>query len=216
MSAFSSALAKNKFIDLLTQRDADKALREALRLGAEFAVNKLGQTNGYWQDKLVQIALPKSLAKAQQTLKPWGMSGSLDQLHETMNRAAEQAAPFAKSLFFDAIAKLTLTDAIAIVKGETTAGTQYLQTTTTPALTQAFMPPVTLALENTGAVKALDRAMTGAGVRMFIKEEPKTYLAKHATGAALQGLFTYIGREESSIRADPKKRISNILQSVFG
>ena len=200
----------------LNQSDAQLGLKEALSLGAVASVTRLSKPDGYWADKVVQIALPKSLRKVQQTLKPLGMSGALDEVHENMNHAAEQAAPVAKDLFLDAIKSMTITDAISIVRGGPTSGTQYLQKATTPRLTTLFTPPMTKALENTGAVKALESAVKRNGLGSYLKQDPKTYLGNYAVTQALSGLFHYVGSEESAIRTDKNKRNSAILKAVFG
>jgi hypothetical protein len=200
----------------LTNGEADTGLREALSLGAVAAVTRVGKNDGYWGDKLIQIPLPKTLAKIQKTLKPLGMSGALDEVHSAMNHAAETAAPVAKDLFLDAIRSLTLKDAIGIVKGGPTSGTDYLKGATTPRLTTLFTPPIGDALQKTGAVTALDRAIVRNGLGAYVKEDPKTYLSKHAVGYALSGLFYYVGTEEAAIRTDPAKRTSDILRRVFG
>lgn len=200
----------------LTNAQADSGLREALSLGAAAAVTRVGKADGYWGDNLIRIPLPDTLSKVQRTLKPLGMSGALDDVHLKMNRAAETAAPVAKSLFIDAIKALTIQDAIGIVKGGPTSGTQYLQKTTTPRLTTLFTPPIQTALQDTGAVQALDRAIQRNGLNSYIKKEPKVYLSEFAVGKALGGLFHYVGTEETAIRTDPAKRTSAILRTVFG
>ncbi|UDF04137.1 DUF4197 domain-containing protein [Asticcacaulis sp. AND118] len=200
----------------LTNAQADSGLREALSLGAAAAVTRVGKTDGYWADNLIRIPLPDTLSKVQRTLKPLGMSGALDDVHLKMNRAAETAAPVAKSLFVNAIKALTIQDAIGIVRGGPTSGTQYLQKTTTPRLTTLFTPPIQTALQETGAVQALDRAIQRNGLNSYIKKEPKVYLSEFAVGKALGGLFHYVGTEETAIRTDPAKRTSAILKTVFG
>jgi hypothetical protein len=100
----------------LTSGDADTGLREALSLGTVAAVTRVEKPDGYWGDGLIRIPLPKTLAKVQKTLKPLGMSGALDEVHSTMNHAAEAAAPVAKDLFLDAIRGMTLKDASKAVR----------------------------------------------------------------------------------------------------
>lgn len=200
----------------LTSGEADTGLREALSAGARAAVTQVSRPDGYWGDNLIRIPLPKTLAKVQSTLKPLGMSGALDDVHSAMNHAAESAAPVAKDLFIDAIKAMTLKNAIGIVNGGPTSGTEYLRTATSPRLTTLFTPPISSALEKTGAVTALDRAIVRNNLKSYVREDPKTYLSKHAVGFALSGLFHYVGEEERAIRTDPGKRTSEILRRVFG
>jgi len=200
----------------LTQANAAQGLREALSQGAVAAVTQVGKADGYWGDGLIRIPLPGTLAKVQKGLAQVGLSGALDEVHLKVNRAAEASAPVARDLFVDAITSMTLTDAVGIVKGGPTAGTQYLQQATTPRLTGLFTPTIEAALEDTGAVRALDNAISRNGLNAYVPKEPKVYLGEYAVGKALEGLFYYVGREESAIRTDPARRTSEILRSVFG
>jgi hypothetical protein len=200
----------------LSNTDAQAGLRAALKQGAETAVTHLSQTDGYWGDPQIRIPLPKTLAKAQKLLKPFGQSGLFDDLHLRMNRAAESAAPVARSLFVNAIQTLTINDAAGILKGGNTAGTLYLQKKTTPALTTAFTPPMENAMQASGAVDYFDRAIKRSNLKSYFQTDAKTYLGQYATGLALQGLFIFVGREETAIRRDPAKRTVQILKTVFG
>lgn len=200
----------------LGDKQAQSALRQMLSDGAIASVTRLGKADGYWGDTLVRIPLPKQLAKAQKLAKPLGLSGVFDELHLRINRGAEQAAPLARDLFLDAITSLTIRDALGIIKGPATAGTDYLEKTTTPRLTTAFTPIVENALQSAGAVTWFDRAVKRNNLQTIVKTDARTYLGKYAVTYALDGLFHYIGVEETAIRRSPAKRGSQILKSVFG
>ncbi len=196
--------------------DADAGLRETLSRGTVNAVLRVSKPDGYWGDDAIRIPLPKTLASTQKLLKPLGMSGALDEVHLRMNHAAEAAAPLARALFLDAIKSMTIKDAIGIVNGGPTSGTDYLQKTTTPRLTTAFTPPMEDALQSTGCVQSLDEAVKRNNLQGVVKGDAKTYLGKYAVGLALGGLFHYVGVEETSIRRDPGKTGSSLLKTVFG
>jgi len=200
----------------LSGKDADSGLREALTDGTLSAVRQVSKPDGYWGDDIIRIPLPKTLARVQAIAKPLGMSGALDDVHLRMNRAAEAAAPLARELFLDAIRGMTIKDAVGIVKGGPTSGTEYLQKTTTPRLTAAFTPPMAHALENTGAVESLDAAVRRNRLQGVVKTDAKTYLSRYAVGLALNGLFHYVGVEEANIRRDPARTGSSLLKRVFG
>lgn len=200
----------------LTSNEAQAGLRDMLDDGTVAAVTRLGQTDGYWGDALVRIPLPKTFAAAQKLAKPLGLSAVFDELHLRINRGAEAAAPLAKDLFHDAIRQMTIKDAVSIVKGSNTAGTEYLQKTTTPRLTEAFTPIIGNSLASTGAVEYLDRAVKRNKLQGVVKTDAKTYLSGYAVSFALNGLFHYIGVEETAIRRSPAKRASDILKLVFG
>ena len=206
------ALAKIK----LTDKAAQDGLRQMLKQGTEAAVTRVSKPDGYWGDPAIKIPLPKPMANLQKLLKPLGQSGLLDDVHLRMNRAAESAAPVAKGLFVDAITSMTIKDATGIIRGGNTSGTDYLQRTTTPRLTTAFTPPMENAMQATGAVDYLDRAIKRNNLQGLVKTDAKTYLGTYAVGLALNGLFHYVGTEEIAIRRDPLKRTTDILRSIFG
>ncbi|WP_155847567.1 DUF4197 domain-containing protein [Asticcacaulis benevestitus] len=217
LSLFAMGLSEEALAKLgLSDKDAQSGLRQILKQGTEAAVTRLSQTNGYWNDSAVRIPLPKTLAQTQKLLKPIGQSSVLDDLHLRMNRAAETAAPVAKGLFVDAIQSMTIKDAVGIVKGGNTSGTDYLKKTTTPRLTTAFTPPMQSAMQATGAVDYFDRAIRRNNLQSYFKTDAKTYLGDYAVGLALQGLFHYVGTEEVAIRRDPAKRTTDILKTLFG
>ncbi len=213
------ALAKVKLKKIpsgLSDSQAQNGLREALTDGTLVAVTRVSKPGGYWDDAAIRIPLPKPLAGLQKVTGPFGQSGLLDDLHLRMNRAAESAAPVAQGLFLSAIKSMTIKDAIGIVKGGPTSGTQYLQKATTPALTSAFTPPMENALQATGAVDYLNRVVQRNHLQSLIKTDAKTWLGDYAVGFALNGLFHYVGVEETAIRRDPAKRTTQLLKSVFG
>ncbi|MGA9659842.1 MAG: DUF4197 domain-containing protein [Asticcacaulis sp.] len=222
----NGALAKFKLSDLsklssgskpnVSDSDAQTGLKQILQQGTGAAVTRVSRTNGYWDDPKIRIPLPKTLVKTQSVLKMVGQSALIDDLHMSMNHAAETAAPVAKDLFLDAIRTLTIKDAVGIIKGGDTAGTEYLQKTTTPRLVTAFTPPMQAAMQQSGAVAYFDKAIARNNLSSFMKTDAKTYLADHAVGYALSGLFHYVGTEETAIRHDPAKRTTQILQSLFG
>lgn len=196
-------------------KQAQAALRQLLDAGTVAATTRLGVNDGYWADDKVRIPLPKTLANAQKTAKLIGMSGAFDDLHLAINRGAETAAPLAKALFHDAIASMTIKNAVSIITGKSTAGTEYLKTTTTPRLTTAFTPIIEDALQSAGAVTWLNDVVERNKLKGLLKTDAKTWLGKYTVTYALNGLFHYIGVEETAIRRSPAKRGSQLLKSVF-
>ena len=57
-----------------------------------------------------------------------------------MNRAAEAAMPEARKLLVDAVKKMSIEDAKAILTGGDTAATQYFRKRATLRFTTAFCP----------------------------------------------------------------------------
>lgn len=203
----------------ITQAEATTGLREALRNGVAAAISRVGRTDGYRLDKLIHIPLPGFLADLQSTLSRIGLSATLDELEVQLNRGAEAAAPLARQIFLDAIAGMTVSDALGIVRGGDTAATDYFRARTTPTLVSLFTPVMRRALENAGAMRTLDRlsaSLAAVPLAPKLGDDARDDLIAHGVRGGLDGLFFYIGREETAIRRDPVKRTSEILRKVFG
>src|SRR5262245_24871281 len=59
-------------------RNVAAGLRAALEVGTDNAVTRVGQTDGYWADKIIHIGLPESLKPVQSALSVAGQSVLLD------------------------------------------------------------------------------------------------------------------------------------------
>ena len=140
-------------INALTSGDTVAALKEALTIGAKVASEKLGAENGYLNDEQVRIAMPEELqtmlelanTDAGKTfLSAVGADAFVGKTLDTLiNRAAEQAAPEAASIFADAITSMTVEDGEAILFGADNAATQYLHDKTYDGLQTSFGNVVT-------------------------------------------------------------------------
>ncbi|MDB2439745.1 DUF4197 domain-containing protein [Hellea sp.] len=202
----------------LTQADAALGIRAALDNGVGNALANVGVFNGFLNDSLVRIPLPKTLQDVQGFLQPLGADGLLVELQEQLNHGAEKAAPVAKDIFLGAIRDLTITDAINIVRGPDNAATQYLADRTTTKLATLFSPIMENALSQTGALQIVDQLQSTVGNVPFAPSlgNARTDLIRHGVDFGLKGVFYYIGEEEKAIRENPAQRTSEILRRVFG
>ncbi|MDX2101293.1 MAG: DUF4197 domain-containing protein [Alphaproteobacteria bacterium] len=201
----------------VTQQDAAGGLKDALRIGTERTVSRLGRAGGYLNDRDVRIGLPGTLGTVSQGLRAAGMGGMLDDLEQRMNRAAETAAPQGGRIFGDAIQRMSFQDAIQIVRGPSDAATQYFKRETTRPLTQSFTPVVDRELQGAGATAVFDQVMRqGRSVPLIGNQLGDTSLTGWVVEKALAGLFLYLGREEAAIRQNPAQRSTDLLRKVFG
>ena len=200
----------------VTTREGQDGLRQALTKGAIAAVTHVGRLDGYWADGEIRIPLPGTLGSLQKTLKGVGLSGPLDDLHLRVNRAAETAAPRARTLFTRAISTMTIDDVAGVLRGGDTAGTQYLKGRTGAQLETLFHPPMKQALEGSGAMKAFRSVSAQQGLDRFMGSDPADSLTRFAVAKGLDGLFHYVGVEEAAIRRDPVKQTTGLLKKVFG
>ena len=199
----------------LSLNEIDSGLREALRLGSERVVRQVGVKNGYYNDKNIHIPLPRSIEKADDFARKFGLDKTFRELEKKMNRGAELAAPLAKQIFWDAIREMTLSDARRILNGPDDAATRYFEKKMTPQLARAMHPIVDESLNQVGAIRVYNDLARQFHTIPFAPDI-ETDLSAYVVERAIAGLFYYLAREEAAIRNDPVKRTNAILQRVFG
>ena len=211
----SSAAPAVAQLDRLTQRDALAGLRAALERGTNAAVAALGRTDGFLGNPQVKIPLPESLERTERLARRLGYSQEVDELVVAMNRAAEAAVPEARKLLVDAVKKMSVKDAKAVLTGGDTAGTQYFRRTSNQALHDRFLPIVKSATDQVGVAQRYRDFARPAAALGLIKTEHAD-LDEYVTLKALDGLYFMLGEEEKKIRKDPVGTGSAILRKVFG
>jgi Protein of unknown function (DUF4197) len=198
----------------LSSSDIVSGLKEALSIGAQKSGDKLSATDGFFKDAAVKILLPEQIREVENKMRTLGFGKLVDNAELSMNRAAEDASKAAAPIFLDAIKKMTVTDALNILKGSDTAATGYLRKTTTPELTTAFRPVIETSLQKTDANKYWKDVFST--YNKFTSKPVDTDINSYVTGKALDGLFYYVAQEEVNIRKNPAARVTDILKSVFG
>jgi len=199
----------------LSGADVVAGLKDALRVGSETVVGRLGQTDGFNADPAVHIPLPQSMRSVKTALAAVGMSNMLDDLELKLNRAAEAATPQAKSLFWQAIEEMSVDDAMEIYNGPDDSATRYFQGKMSAPLAAAMKPLVEQSLAEVGAVQAYDAVMGEYAGIPFVPNV-KADLNDYVVDEAMSGIFHYLAEEEAAIRQNPAKRTTEILQKVFG
>jgi len=202
-------------LEHISAADAASAVRTALDKGSHAAVNSLGRPGGFLDNPKVRIPLPESAARAEKTMRRFGAGKYADELIVTMNRAAEAAVPEARALLVDAVKKMTLQDAKAIVAGGPTAGTEYFKRTTQPQLHGRFLPVVQRTTARVSLAQKYDQFAGKAATVGLLKSEDAN-LDEYVTQKALDGLYFMVGEEEKKIRQDPVAAGASILRRVFG
>lgn len=213
------SILKTSGVGGLSEADAASGIRAALNNGIGSAISTIGVQDGFLANNLIKIPLPGFLQDIQGNLGRFGLSGPLDNLQTQLNRGAETAVPLARDIFVDTVASLSIEDAIGIVQGGDNAATTLLQERTGSQLSSLFTPIMTTALQNTGAIQTFDQLagnLNTIPLAPKLGDDAKSKLITHGVDRGLDGMFTYIGREEAAIRANPAKRTSEILQRVFG
>lgn len=199
----------------LDREQAAAGLKAALNQGADKAIDLLGRPDGFYADPDVHIALPGKLHKARKTLNRLGLKKQTAALDLAINRAAEAAVPQARQLFVEAISRMSLADALAILKGPDDAATQYFRSTMSAPLTEAFLPIVSKATADIELAKTYDAVAAQASKVGLVAPEDAS-LDAYVTRKALDGLFLIMAREEAAIRTDPLGQADALLRTVFG
>jgi len=198
-----------------SEEEAANALKETLNKGMEKGVSVLSVKDGYFANLEVKIPFPKNATKVADKLKELGMQKQVDEVVLSINRAAEDAANSAKPIFVDAIKRMKIKDAIGIVRGNKTAGTNYLNKNTNSSLTNTFKPIIKTSLEKVNATKHWESVMNIYNKIPFI-EKINPELETYVTDKAISGLFFMLAQQEIAIRENPKERTSALLKKVFG
>ncbi len=210
----TSAASSPVNLGSLTSTQISSGLKEALSLGVNEGVKKLGVTDGFLKNEAVKILMPEKFRKVDTTLRSLGLGSLADQGVKLLNRAAEDAVTEAAPIFTNAITSMTITDAKNILLGNDNAATNYLQGKTQSQLFTAFQPKVKASLGKVGAdsvwkgIISKYNTLTGQSIT--------TDLNEYVTTETINGVFKMVAEKESGIRNTPAMRTTSILQKVFG
>jgi hypothetical protein len=193
-----------------------RGLKEALTLGAQKSSDKLSAVDGFFKDAAVKILLPEQAQKVEKTLRNLGMGKMVDDAILSVNRAAEDASKSAAPIFVNAVKKMSIQDAVGILRGTDTAATHYLKQTTTPDLTKAFKPVIDTSLQKTDATKYWKTVFETYNNLPTTFKKVDTDLSSYVTQKAMDGIFYYVAIEEKKIRKDPAAQVTDLLKKVFG
>jgi hypothetical protein len=190
----------------------EDAIRRLLTLSSQRAFRRLLTDEGFFQDEVARVSLPSQLGGGGVTRALavlLGTSAVQDRLLRLVNRAAAQGAEAAAPLVYDSIRDMTIADALAIVRGGPTAGTDYLARNVGDRIFDAMFPGIGTALNllDNGIIARVLGVATGINF---------AGLQADVTRKAAAGIWRSVGREEAAIRADPQATGDPLLIGVFG
>lgn len=198
-----------------SNEQAVSGLKEALSIGTANAVRFVSAKDGYFGNQAIKILMPDKIQKVADVLGKVGYQKQVDEFVLSMNRAAEKAAPKAKTIFVSAIKEMTFDDARKILGGGDTAATEFFKAKTSGKLYETFKPIVSSSMDNVGTTRRYKDMMKKYKTVPFARAESLD-LDHHVTNKSLDGLFFMIGQEEKKIRTDPAARVTDLLKAVFG
>lgn len=170
-------------------------LKGILRQASDLALDKLAKPGAFAADDAIRIALPGKAKALTDVLRMANQAGLVGDISGDLNSAAGIAAGAAKPIFRSAIDKMTLQDAVGVVSSGGTGATDYLRRSAGDQVKVQLRPLVRAALGKTG-VLAKTSKLAALGVT-------SDSLVDYVTGKTSDGIFTYVGREETQIRANP-------------
>jgi hypothetical protein len=208
----TTALGTSEGSDLSSDTIAN-GLKEALEVGTRKAVENVSKEGGYLNNPKIHIPLPPRVQQAAGLMRQLGLNKMADDFEQSINRAAEKAAPQATSIMIDAIKSMTIDDARNILNGENDAATRFFEDRTRGKLAGLFEPIIDTSLNEVGATRYYNQLNDKLSSVPVVGQELD--LQDYVTDQALNGLFVMLAQEEQKIRDNPAARTSEILQQVF-
>lgn len=200
----------------VSEAEAGEGIKEALGQGLVKAVLQLNREDGFFKDAFYKILLPPDAKKIENTLRDLGMNKMVDKAILQINRAAEDAAGYAKPIFVDAIKSMTISDAIGLVKNGDTSATHFFRVKTTDKLISAFLPVIKTSLDNLQATKLYGDVVNTYNNFPTTIKKINPDLPSFVTGKATDALFDLVAKEERNIRQNVAARTTDLLRRVFG
>ncbi len=214
-SAKLPGMTKSTTVSGLSQQDMITGLKQALDKGVGYAVDSLGQSGGFLDNKSVKIPMPQQLAKVEGLLRKTGQGQYADQFIESMNRAAEQAVPMSGGILKKAVQQLTIDDAKNIINGPDDAATRYLQKIGGSDIRKAIEPIVKDSTDKAGVTREYKSLFSNLGMMGGFINTADYDVDKYVTDKTMDGLFTMIAEQEKKIRENPVERSTELLKQIF-
>jgi hypothetical protein len=189
-------------------------LKQALEVGTKNSINKTSQKNGFNNNSLIHIAIPKELKKVESTLRKVGLGKYVDHFEKQMNRSAESASKEARAIFINSISQMSLTDGWGILRGNDDAATQYFKRTTSDQLSQKFKPLIKKSMNQVGFYSDYRKLLQTYNSISFTNK-PNLNIEDYILQKTLSGIFVSVAQEEAKIRKYPSARVTQLLKRVF-
>lgn len=187
------------------------AIRRLLSLSSQRAFASLIRENGFLDSSIARIELPDALGGARGTniLSAVLRSEAFrSRLTKQVNRAAEKGAERAAPVIADAVQTVGIDDALGLVKGGSTAATDFLKGKMGNALTAAMPDSIADGLKLFDSAVVTEALKIATGIDFAGLRDDVTVKASDA-------IYRAIGKEEAAIRANPSETNDPLLIGVF-
>lgn len=188
----------------------EDAVRRLLELSSQRAFARLTEPGGFYDDQLTRI-VPPDLAggKGGAVLAALLRTNTVrNQVSRALNDVAVDLADNATPVVMDAVHRMTLVDAVSVLRGGPTAATDLLAREARGSVVEALLPGASRALRS-DLFDMLSVALAAAGNKDVVA------MADNVSGQIGDAIFRAIGREEAEIRRDPAATRDPILMALL-
>ena len=185
-----------------------EAIKRLLTASSKNAFARLTAPGGFWDSEVARFDLPV-LFTGGGAVQALLSSGPFKQgLQKQLNLVAEKGAERAAPVVYDSVRKLSIANAVGLIKGGPTAATSFLRAEMGSALINAMIPGLSDALSVTGdpIVRKAISALAGVDIGQ---------VAQAVALRADNSIWYQIGAEESAIRANPSSTNDPLLIGVL-
>lgn len=188
----------------------EDAVRRLLQLSSERAFARLTEPGGFYDDQLTRIVAPDlGGGKGGAVLSALLRTNAVrNQVARSLNDVAVDLADNATPIVMDAVQRMTLADAVSVLRGGPTAATDLLARQARGSVVEALMPGASRALRS-DMFEMLSAALSASGGKDYAA------LADNVSGQIGDAIFRAIGREEAEIRRDPGATRDPILMALL-
>jgi Protein of unknown function (DUF4197) len=189
-----------------------EAIRRLLSLSSQRAFAALLVENGFLDNQIARISVPSALGGGAATgivSAVLRSSAFQSRLTRQVNRAAEKGAEIAAPLITQAIQSISITDALSVVRGGSSAATDLLKGSMGSALVTAMVPGIEGGLRLFDSPVVTEALKVATGINF-------AGLRDDVTQKASDAIYLTMAKEEAAIRADPKSTNDPLLIGVFG
>ena len=186
-----------------------EAIRRLLTLSSERAFARLTADGGFWDQQVAQIGFANLLGTRGDVLSsiltsPLFKSRLEDAFAGVAIKGAYRAAP----VVADAVRVIGIENAVALVRGGSSAATGFLRNELSGQLIEVIVPEIG------GALRAAQDPLVGQALSALAGVNVGQVANNFGTRVN-DVIWTEIGREESAIRANPRSTNDPLLIGVF-
>ena len=182
-----------------------EAVRRLLTLSSYSAIDRLAAPGGFYDNQVARLALPDVFGSRGGVLANI-ITGVVfrDRLQRTLNRFAEDGARRAAPVVADTIRTVGIANAVALIRGGPTAATGFLRDAMAGRLVDVMFPAIgdAMRVANDPVLGQALSAISGVDI---------SGVARDLSIQADNAIWGEMGREESAIRADPRRTNDPIL-----